>query len=129
MTLPNGAELKHIQNQIDKWREKYCYSSTDGKDTACKETEIDLDYVCKALGGWVEKQYDISFEENNPARRDLRTRIATIAFHCAEVLQMLYGNKKDESTQKQVVDLTLYIAEYCMARSLQMDRITHSALR
>ena len=118
MTLPNGAELKHIQDQIDQWREKYCYSSTGGKDTACKETEIDLDYVCKALGGWVEKQYDISFEENNPARRDLRTRIATIAFHCAEVLQMLYSNKKDESTQKQVVDLTLYIAEYCMARSL-----------
>ena len=46
--------------------------------------------------------------------------MATIAFHCAIVIHMLYDNPAPTNRQKrkQVVDLTLFIADYCIERFL-----------
>lgn len=76
--------------------------------------------MCKALDDWNDRQYEQSLEENNPARKDVRLRMATIAFHCAIVLHMLFGapEASEWRKRKQVVDLTLFIANYCTERFL-----------
>ena len=65
-----------------------------------------------------DNQYELAIKENNPARKDVRTRMATIAFHCAIVLHMLYDRPTESQEKKQVVDLTLFIANYCIERFL-----------
>ncbi len=119
--LPEGKELENIRDMIDDWISLYCFrSDPDNGDSAVEELVLDLDYVCKELEMWNQTQYNQSKTENNPARRDVRLRIATIAFHCAMVIHMLYDNPAPTSQQKrkQVVDLTIYIADYCMERFL-----------
>jgi hypothetical protein len=121
LLLPEGAELEALKDQIDNWVETYCFQSIPGEgDEAVDEVTIDLDYVCEALKDWLDRQYELSEEEKNPARKDVRTRMAAIAFHCAIVIHMLYGNPAPANWQKrnQVVDLTLFIADYCIERFL-----------
>lgn len=121
LRLPEGNELEALKDQIDDWTETYCYQRIPGEgDEAVGEVNVDLDYVCEALDGWNERQYLLSEEEKNPARKDVRLRMATIAFHCAIVLHMLYDNPAPANWQKrkQVVDLTLFIADYCIERFL-----------
>lgn len=121
LRLPEGKELDYVRDKIDNWAETYCYQRIPGEgDDAVNEVFIDLDYICEALDGWNDRQYELSEEENNPARKDVRLRMATIAFHCAIVLHMLYDNPAPANWQKrkQVVDLTLFIADYCIERFL-----------
>lgn len=91
-----------------------------GEDEPVPELLIDLGYVCKALYTWNDNQFEQSVIENNPARKDVRMRLAAIAFHCAIVIHMLYGNPgtADWRKRKEVEDLTLFIANYCMERFL-----------
>ena len=120
MEFPSGSELQSMQDQIDEWREKYCYWTIDKKDIACAERIIIIDYVCDALHEWLAEQYDLYLTEGINERNDNRPRIATIAFHCAIVLHMLAGEPKpsDRKLRKTVKELTIYIANYCMERYL-----------
>ena len=120
MEFPSGSELQSMQDQIDEWREKYCYRTIDEKDIACAERIIIIDYVCDALHEWLAEQYDLYLTEGINERNDNRPRIATIAFHCAIVLHMLAGEPKpsDRKLRKTVKELTIYIANYCMERYL-----------
>ena len=120
LRMPEGAELEAIRNQIDEWANTYCYTTDGEEDEAVEEVHIDLDYVCKALASWNDRQYEQSVTEGNPARKDVRMRMAAIAFHCAIVLHMLYGSPSahEYAKRNQVIDLTLYIANYCMERFL-----------
>lgn len=120
MDFPFGRELQSMQDQIDEWREKYCYWTIDEKDVACAERIIIIDYVCDALAEWLVEQYDLFLTDGINERNDNRLRIATIAFHCAIVLHMLAGEPKpsDRKLRKTVKELTIYIANYCMERYL-----------
>lgn len=118
--FPCSSELDDMQDQIDSWRNQFCYQTVDGKDVACHEHEINLDYICDALQDWQIEQYHL-FEQNGVKERNtVRMRMATIAFHCAIVLHMLVGNPQpnDRKLRKTVKELTIYIANYCMERYL-----------
>jgi len=116
--LPEGDDLESLRDQIDYWADQYCFKTSAAGDVAVDEVTIDLGYVCKALDEWNKAQYDLSLKENNPARKDVRMRMATIAFHCAIVLHMLYECPTDLRIKKAVVDLTIFIANYCIERFL-----------
>lgn len=120
MDFPCGSELQSMQDQIDEWRENYCYWTTDEKDVACAERIIFIDYVSEALVDWLDEQYALYLTEGINERNDNRLRIATIAFHFAIVLHMLAGEPKptDRKQRKTVKELTIYIANYCMERYL-----------
>ena len=107
-----------MRDQIDEWREKYCFTTTNGQDVACQETIIDLSYVKEALAEWRNGQYDLYLQDKVEERNSDRLRMATIAFHCAIVLHMLAGNPQpnDRKLRKTVKALTIYIANYCMER-------------
>ena len=121
LRLPEGNELEALKDQIDDWTETYCYQRIPGEgDEAVGEVNIDLKYVCDALKDWNDRQYQQSEEEKKPARAYSRLRMATIAFHGAIVIHMLYDNPAPSNWQKRqkVIDLTLFIADYCMERYL-----------
>ena len=121
LRLPEGKELEALKDQIDDWTEAYCYQRIPGEgDEAVGEVNVDLDYVCKALEDWNDRQFQLAEDEKNPARKDVRMRMAAIAFHCAIVIHMLYDNPAPANWQKRqkVVDLTLFIADYCIERFL-----------
>lgn len=118
--FPEGDELEAMKDQIDTWREQYCFKPDYEGDQACPETVINLDYICNALQEWLDEQYDMGMEEGNDVRKGDRARMATIAFHAAIILHMLAGNPqpKDIKLRRTVKDLTIYIAIYCMERYL-----------
>jgi len=120
LIIPYGVELESLRDQIDGWRDKFCFHTTQNGDVAVEEYLINLDYVNEALDEWCKKQYDQAEEKNNAARADVRLRIGTIAFHCAIIFHMLFGEPDSDhkKERKQVVDLTLYVANYCMERFL-----------
>ena len=113
-------DLEKIHDQIDDWKSKYCYQTIGGEDIIQSETVIDLDYVNEALKKWLDEQFDLSEHEKNRARGDARTRMATIAFHAAMVIAMMYGtpSAKEHAKRKAVVELTIYVANHCMERFL-----------
>ena len=112
------AELSSIREQISTWQKRYCYREEGGHDVAASEFHLNLDYICEALDGWNKEQYDLAEDECNHARKDVRMRMATIAFHCGMVIHMLYGNKDDKTTRQKVINLVIYIANYCTERFL-----------
>lgn len=121
LQLPKGDEMEALKDQIDEWAKTYCfYNLSKNEEIAVDDINIDLRYVCEELDEWNKSQYDLSVEENNPARKDVRLRMAAIAFHCAIVLHMLYDNPAPSNWQKrkQVADLTIFIANYCIERFL-----------
>lgn len=117
---PDDAELEHLRDQIDSWRQQYCFDNSSGVDDPCPETVIELGYVKAVLSQWIKEQSELADRENNPARKAAALREAAIAFHCAMVLHMLYDQpgEKDEDDRKKVIILTLYLADYCMERYL-----------
>ena len=132
LTLPKGNELDAIRTQINVWAETYCFQGDNVfGDIAVEEFHVDLDYVCEALNEWNIRQVEQSEEGKNPARKDVRLRMAAIAFHCAIVLHMLFDNPTPSNWQKrrQVIDLTLYIANYCMERFLHKFGTEQNAQR
>lgn len=132
LTLPKGNELDAIRTQIDVWAETYCFQGDNVfGDIAVEEFHVDLDYVCEALKEWNISQVEQSEKKKNPARKDVRLRMAAIAFHCAIVLHMLFDNPTPSNWQKrrQVIDLTLYIANYCIERFLHKFGTEQNAQR
>lgn len=125
LTLPPDKTVEAIRNKIDEWRSQFCFTTTDnGEDMVQQITEIDLSYVKAELQKWIVAQWDIAFAKKNSDQAQVRTRIAAIAFHCAIVLHMLYGNPSahQPEVRNHVVQYTLYLADYCMARYLKRFR-------
>lgn len=121
MEYPEEDELEYLRDQIDAWRREYCFNDDSGVDAPCPETEIELGYVKDALSQWIRQQVELSDRENNPARKAAVLREATIAFHAAMVLHMMYGQpcQEDQDDRKKVILFTLYLADYCMERYLK----------
>ena len=119
--FPEEEEMEYLKDQIDAWRQLYCFENSSGVEKPCSETIIDLDYVKKELAFWIKEQSTLSDTEDNPARKAAARREAAIAFHIAMVLHMLYNQPKEDNPEdrKKVVTFTLYLADYCMERYLQ----------
>lgn len=122
LELPEGDELAKLRNQVMVWNERYCHhiDPTTGEDVAADEVFINLDYVIEALEDWINvTQWNLYQQDQNETRKDVRPRIAAIAFHCAIVFHMLWAeNSPQKFPRKRVIDLTLYVADYCMERYL-----------
>lgn len=119
--FPEGEVLDEFHNQLDEWTEKFAYTTDDdGNDHPVPPYETDMNYVSTALDEWIKGQYDLSVHEGNPARRNLRMRIATSVFHCAIVWHMLYGepSSRQKDKRESVRNLTIYMANYFMERWL-----------
>lgn len=119
--FPEGEELEIIRDKIDEWRSKYCFHHDPVKgDIPCDEYVVDLDYVAEDLEDWIKAQYQIYLKDKVEKRNEIRFGIAAVAFHCAIVLHMLAGNPdaNQRLARKNVKQLTLYIADYCMERYL-----------
>ena len=115
----DDAEVDLFRDKIDAWRKQYCYTTNDnGDDEPCNETDIDLSYLFQPLKNWLDRQYDQSIKEDNPARRNVRARSACVAFHCAIVLHMLYDQPMTAVDKEEVVNATIYIANYVIERFL-----------
>ena len=109
--------LSSIHGQIDKWRKKYCYQTDESKmDVPATETTVDLSYVNKELKPWYETMRD----SEDFARSEFSSRSACIAFRCAMVMHMMAGcpSPKEWKKRRQICDLAVYIANFCMERSL-----------
>ena len=117
LVMPDKNTLKHIKGNIKEFREKYCYK-TNGKDIACKEYETDMQYVNDALKKWLDRQYEIYDNDHCAKRNQFRARIATLVLQAIIPVHMMYGEPKDAETRKMVVDLAIYLANYCMERYL-----------
>jgi len=127
--MPDGELLTQFQDQLDAWTEKYAYTTdADGNDIPVSPYETDMNYVNQALKEWLDDQYELSQNEDNPARDALRLRIASSAFNCAIVWHMLYGepSSRQRSERKNVVDLTIYMANYFMERWLHKFGAKHN---
>lgn len=123
LLLPHEEELEEIRNQIDLWRELYCYRMDDNNnDIPAEECEIDLNYVREPLEEWLLSQWDKAQREKDEPREIGRIRAATNAFRCAMVAHLMYGcpGDDDKTTQNDVVELALYIAEYCVEKYVFM---------
>lgn len=120
LVLPEGAELEAIQDQLEEWHDRFCYSEQNGVEVAANEHLVDLDYVNVVLENWLSMQYDKAQKEGNQARSDARTRAAAIAFHCAIVVAMLCGEPggEDPDARAKVVELTIAIANCVIERFL-----------
>ena len=116
--FPQDKELKEISEKIRSWRHTYCFNHDNEKgDNPCSEYVVDLDYVKKALKVWLSGQYDLYEHDGIKERKDHRNSIAAIAFHYAIVLHMLLIDSNNSKNNKdKVVEITLYIANYCMER-------------
>lgn len=115
----DAAEVKQFRDKIDDWRKLYCYTTdSKGNDVPCNETDIDLSYLFPSLKKWLDEQYDQSVKENNPARRNVRARSACIAFHCAIVLHQLYDQPMTAEDKQEVINATIYLANYVIERFL-----------
>ena len=103
----------------------------NGIDIASVETEIDLDYVNAALKKWLDAQYDLFEMDGNSARKDFRIRAATIAFHAAIVIHMLWGQPTETEVEKRkaVTDLAIYVADYCIERFIHKFGAKHNLQR
>lgn len=116
--FPQDKELKEIREKIMSWRQTYCFRhDTKEGDVPCSEYVVDLDYVKVALKKWLGRQYDQYELDGIRERKDHRKSIAAIAFHFAMVLHMLLvDSNNSKSLKDKVVEITLYIANYCMER-------------
>ena len=117
LVMPDKKTLKHIKGNIKTFREKYCYK-TNGKDIACKEYKTDMQYVNDALNKWLDRQHEIYENDHCAKRNQFRARIATLVLQAVIPVHMMYEEPKDAETRKMVVDLAIYLANYCMERYL-----------
>lgn len=131
LNMPQGQDLDKIRDQIDEWHDKYCYHTDNGMDIASDETVIDLGYVNDALKKWLDNQYDLFEMDGNSARNDIRARAATIAFHAAIVIHMLWGQPTETEVEKRkaVTDLAIYVADYCIERFIHKFGAKHNLQR
>lgn len=115
--LPDGQLLEGYKDKIDTWREEFCFhTDEEGEDVAAPEHFIDLAYVNDSLKKWLDRQE----KKNEPARNAVARRYGEMAFHCAIVLHMLWGEPEEgNANREKVVKLTLYLADYLIERFLK----------
>lgn len=123
LVFEDGEELEKYRNQIEEWNQFYCYNhdESSGWDIPAEEHFIDLGYVNDAIKTWIEDdQWHKANENPSDPRVGARGRMGAIAFHLAMVIHMLFGCPGAEmaQTRRKVVDLTIYLANYCMERFL-----------
>ncbi len=127
--LPEGELVETYRDQIDRWRLKYCFNTdNEGRDIAVPELTEDLAYVNDSLKKWLTKQEKM----NEPARSAVARRFGEMAFHCAMVLHMLWGEPKEgNENREKVIKLTLYLADYLIERFLKKfsDELNESILK
>ncbi len=119
LIIEDGEELESYRDQIDEWNRLYCYAhdKSSGCDIPAEEHFIELDYVNAAIETWIndDQWYKANGDPSDP-RVGARGRMGAIAFHCAMVIHMLFGCPGPDmlQTRRKVVNLTIYIANYCM---------------
>ncbi len=122
LIIEDGEQLESYRDQIDEWNRLYCYNHDElsGCDIPAEEHFIDLGYVNDALNSWIDDQWLRANADPSDPRVNARGRMAAIAFHCAMVIHMLFGCPGPDmlQTRRKVVDLTIYLANYCMERFL-----------
>lgn len=123
-----------LQDQIDALRKKYCYTTdNNGQDTPCPEHRVDLSYVESALKNWEKEQVAMADKGDSRDffRRDWCGRMSTIAFRCAIVVATLYDfPEAEQDTERQnIVNIALYIANYCMERWHKLFAKDHNRRR
>lgn len=123
LIIEDGEELESLRDQIDEWNRLYCYAHDESSrcDIPADEHFIELDYVNAAIETWInDDQWHKANGDPNDPRVGARGRMAAIAFHCAMVIHMLFGCPGPDmlQTRRKVVDLTIYLANYCMERFL-----------
>lgn len=123
LVFEDGEELERLRDKIDELNRIYCYDHDEwsGCDIPAEEHFIELDYVNDTIKSWIEDdQWHKANENPNDPRVGARGRMGAIAFHCAMVIHMLFGCPEAEmaQTRRKVVDLTIYLANYCMERFL-----------
>jgi hypothetical protein len=123
LVIEDSEELEAIRDQIDLWNKTYCYDhdESSGFDLPAEESIIDLGYVNTALKTWIEDDQWAKANCNiDDPRIGARGRMAAIGHHLAMVIHMLYGCPGPDmvQTRRKVVDLTMYLTNYCMERFL-----------
>lgn len=123
LVIEDSEELEAIRDQIDLWNKTYCYDhdESSGFDLPAEESIIDLGYVNTALKTWIEDDQWAKANGNiDDPRIGARGRMAAIGHHLAMVIHMLFGCPGPDmlQTRRKVVDLTMYLANYCMERFL-----------
>ena len=122
LIIEESEELERLRDQIDEWNRLYCYvhDESSGSDIPAEEHLIDLEYVNDAIKSWIDLQWLRANGDPSDPRVNARGRMGAIAFHCAMVIHMLFGCPGAEMAQTRckVVDLTIYLANYCMERFL-----------
>lgn len=123
LVIEDSEELEAIRDQIDLWNKTYCYDhdESSGFDLPAEESIIDLGYVNTALKTWIQDDQWAKANGNiDDPRIGARGRMATIGHHLAMVIHMLFGCPGPDmlQTRRKVVDLTMYLANYCMERFL-----------
>ena len=120
---PSDEVIEEIHDQIDVWRNQFCYHTDgDGNDVPAAECIFDLDYVKDALEKWQINQYRKAKKQQNSAREVGRIRATTNAFRCGMLVHIMFGcpTVDDVDARTNVVNLTLYIANYCVERYVFM---------
>ena len=123
LDIEDSAELERIRDCIDALNKTFCYDY-DGSmdcDIPAEEHFFELGYVNAAIKDWiVNDQWHRANENPNDPRIGARGRMGAIAFHLAMVIHMLFGCPGTEmaQTRRKVLDLTIYLANYCMERFL-----------
>ena len=123
LNLPNDEVMEEIYDQIDVWRNQFCYHTDgDGNDVPAAECIFDLGYVKQTLEQWQINQYRKAKKQQNSAREIGRIRAATNAFRCGMLAHIMFGcpTVDDVDARANVVNLTLYIANYCVERYIFM---------
>ena len=123
LVIEDSEELEAIRDQIDEWNRLYCYArdESSGCDIPAEEHFIDLGYVNTALKTWIQDDQWAKANGNiDDPRIGARGRMAAIGHHLAMVIHMLYGCPGPDmvQTRRKVVDLTMYLTNYCMERFL-----------
>lgn len=130
----SDEDYRALQGQIDELRKKYCYTTdNNGQDTPCPEHRVDLSYVESALKNWEKEQVAMADkgETRDYFRRDWCGRMSTIAFRCAIVVATLYDfpGAEQDTERQNIVDVALYIANYCMERGHKLFAKDHNHRR
>lgn len=116
----SGSSLESYLDDIDHWRELYCYTTdSTGNNQPCPETVIDLYYVKVELERWRKKQESDSSLSFSDVRKKVAKRMTSLGLHCAIPLHMLFlcqMGEVDAFSKQCVVKGVLYITEYCMER-------------
>lgn len=119
MVFPDKERMEYIHDEIDRLANQYSYHvDENGNFVPADMVTLNLDYVNKELEKWVDSQFEVAIAEGNKERNTQRGRFATMAFQCAIVYHILWGCPTDECDRQNVIDLTIYMANYFMERYL-----------